>query len=68
MLTIITYLFSGTVRTWDFYAEGKQHKQIIKCRAQNGLKVSPTAVTYNREGKVIACGCADGSIQLWDFR
>ncbi|CAG9761773.1 unnamed protein product [Ceutorhynchus assimilis] len=64
----LTTSSDGTVRTWDFYSFGKQHKQIIKCRAQNGLKVSPTAVTYNKEGKVIACGCADGSIQLWDFR
>ncbi|KAF7282775.1 gastrulation defective protein 1 homolog [Rhynchophorus ferrugineus] len=64
----LTTSSDGTVRTWDFYDGGKNHKQIIKCRAQNGLKVSPTAVTYNRDGKVIACGCADGSIQLWDFR
>ncbi|XP_030767738.1 gastrulation defective protein 1 homolog [Sitophilus oryzae] len=64
----LTTSSDGTVRTWDFYDGGKNHKQIIKCRAQNGLKASPTAVTYNREGKVIACGCADGSIQLWDFR
>ncbi|XP_044767124.1 gastrulation defective protein 1 homolog [Coccinella septempunctata] len=58
----------GTVRTWDFYNGGKNHKAIIKCRAQNGLKVTPTSVTYNREGKVLGCGCADGSIQLWDLR
>ncbi|XP_060520325.1 gastrulation defective protein 1 homolog [Cylas formicarius] len=64
----LTTSADGTVRTWDFYSGGKQHKQLIKCRAQNGLKVSPTAVNYSRDGKVIACGCADGSIQLWDFR
>ncbi|KAK9885825.1 hypothetical protein WA026_013696 [Henosepilachna vigintioctopunctata] len=58
----------GTVRTWDFYNGGKNHKAAIKCRAQNGLKVTPTSITYNREGKVIGCGCADGSIQLWDLR
>ncbi|EFA12723.1 gastrulation defective protein 1 homolog [Tribolium castaneum] len=64
----LTTSADGTVRTWDFYEGGKNHKSIIKCRAQNGLKVSPTAVTYGRDGKVIACGCADGSLQLWDFR
>ncbi|KAH0810152.1 gastrulation defective protein 1 homolog [Tenebrio molitor] len=64
----LTTSADGTVRTWDFYEGGKGHKSIIKCRAQNGLKVSPTAVTYGRDGKVIACGCADGSLQLWDFR
>ncbi|RZC35809.1 gastrulation defective protein 1 -like [Asbolus verrucosus] len=64
----LTTSADGTVRTWDFYEGGKNHKSIIKCRAQNGLKVSPTAVSYGREGKVIACGCADGSLQLWDLR
>ncbi|KAJ8955963.1 hypothetical protein NQ314_006812 [Rhamnusium bicolor] len=64
----LTTSADGTVRTWDFYEGGKHHKQIIKCRAQNGLKVSPASVNYNREGRVISCGCADGSIQLWDFR
>ncbi|CAG9855613.1 unnamed protein product [Phyllotreta striolata] len=64
----LTTSADGTIRAWDFYEGGKHHKQIIKCRAQNGLKTSPTAVNFNREGKVIACGCADGSLQLWDFR
>lgn len=64
----LTSSADGTVRTWDFYEGGKNHKNIIKCRAQNGLKVSPTSVCYGRDGKVIACGCADGSLQLWDLR
>ncbi|KAJ3663522.1 hypothetical protein Zmor_007776 [Zophobas morio] len=64
----LTTSADGTIRTWDFYEGGKNHKSIVKCRAQNGLKVSPTAVTYGRDGKVIACGCADGSLQLWDSR
>lgn len=64
----LTSSADGTVRLWDFYVQGKEHKDIIKCRAANGLKVSPTAITYNREGKLIGCGCADGSIQLWDLR
>ncbi|XP_066151399.1 gastrulation defective protein 1 homolog [Euwallacea fornicatus] len=64
----LTTSSDGTVRTWDFWGEGKQHKHIIKCRAQNGLKTSPTAISYHRDGKVVACGCNDGSIQLWDLR
>lgn len=64
----LTTSSDGTVRTWDFYEGGRNHKSIIKCRAQNGLKVAPTAVNYGRDGKVIACGCADGSLQVWDFR
>ncbi|VEN41924.1 unnamed protein product [Callosobruchus maculatus] len=64
----LTTSADGTCRTWNFYDGGKHHKQLIKCRAQNGLKVSPSAVNYSYDGKVISCGCADGSLQLWDLR
>lgn len=64
----LTAAADGTVRTWDFnYGGGKNHKSIIKCRAHNGLKAIPTSCSYSREGKVIACGCIDGSLQLWDL-
>lgn len=58
----------GTARTWDFYEGGKGHKFLIKCRARNGLKTPPTACCYSRDSRMIGCGCADGSIQLWDPR
>lgn len=64
----LTTSSDGTARTWDLNSGGKTHKSIVKCRAQNGLKTSPTACTYSRDGRVFACGCGDGSIQLWDLR
>lgn len=57
----------STCRIWILYRP-RGHKHLIKCRAQNGVKTVPTACTYSKEGSVVACGCADGSIQMWDHR
>lgn len=57
----------GTCRLWNVY-RSYQHKSIIKVKAANGLKTVPTSCTYNQDGSLIACGCVDGSIQMWDTR
>ncbi|XP_051540679.1 WD repeat-containing protein 70-like [Myxocyprinus asiaticus] len=55
----------GTVRTWDLNSE-KKHKSVFKPRSLQGKKVTPTCCTYSRDGKLIAAGCQDGTIQIWD--
>ncbi|XP_053709793.1 WD repeat-containing protein 70 [Synchiropus splendidus] len=55
----------GTVRTWDVKKE-KNHKSVFKPRSLQGKKVIPTCCTYSRDGKLIAAGCQDGTIQIWD--
>ncbi|KAM8829032.1 WD repeat-containing protein 70 isoform 2-T2 [Spinachia spinachia] len=55
----------GTVRTWDLKSE-KTHKSVFKPRSFQGKKVVPTSCTYSRDGKLIAAGCQDGTIQIWD--
>uniref|UniRef100_A0A8D0E0W5 WD repeat-containing protein 70 n=1 Tax=Salvator merianae TaxID=96440 RepID=A0A8D0E0W5_SALMN len=55
----------GTVRTWDV-TNDKKHKGVFKPRSAQGKRVIPTSCTYNRDGKLIAAGCQDGSIQIWD--
>ncbi|XP_040276894.1 WD repeat-containing protein 70 [Bufo bufo] len=55
----------GTVRTWDV-SNDKKHKSIFKPRSAQGKRVIPTCATYNRDGKLIAAGCQDGTIQIWD--
>ncbi|XP_029434454.1 WD repeat-containing protein 70 isoform X2 [Rhinatrema bivittatum] len=55
----------GTVRTWDVNNE-KKHKNIFKPRSMQGKKVIPTCCAYSRDGKLIAAGCQDGTIQIWD--
>ncbi|XP_053979244.1 gastrulation defective protein 1 homolog [Hylaeus anthracinus] len=57
----------STCRIWILYRP-RGHKHLIKCRAQNGVKTIPTTCGYSREGNVVACGCIDGSIQMWDHR
>lgn len=57
----------STCRLWDV-KKAFHHKNIIKCRAQNGLKTVPTACAFSRDGNLIACACMDGSIQMWDHR
>lgn len=63
----ITCSQDSTCRIWIAYRP-RGHKALIKCRAQNGVKTIPTTCGYSREGSVVACGCIDGSIQMWDHR
>ncbi|XP_068106711.1 WD repeat-containing protein 70 isoform X1 [Hyperolius riggenbachi] len=55
----------GTVRTWEV-SNDKKHKSIFKPRSAQGKRVIPTCATYSRDGKLIAAGCQDGTIQIWD--
>ncbi|XP_013165670.1 PREDICTED: gastrulation defective protein 1 homolog [Papilio xuthus] len=57
----------GTLRLW-LTENPKQHKSVIKPRQQGGLRTNPTACTFSRDGNTVACGCFDGSIQMWDHR
>jgi WD40 repeat protein len=63
----LTCSIDGSIRLWDINDE-KKHKNIIKPRNAQGKKAEPTSCTYSRDGNFIACGCDDGSIQMWDNR
>uniref|UniRef100_A0A7N8Y2L3 WD repeat-containing protein 70 n=1 Tax=Mastacembelus armatus TaxID=205130 RepID=A0A7N8Y2L3_9TELE len=58
-------LWDLTVRTWDLNSE-KKHKSVFKPRSFQGKKVIPTCCTYSRDGKLVAAGCQDGTVQIWD--
>lgn len=62
----LTSSMDSTLRLW--IVKGKEQKTVIKTRAQGGLKTVPTSCTFNRDGTLIAAGCVDGSIQMWDTR
>ncbi|XP_072948241.1 gastrulation defective protein 1 homolog [Epargyreus clarus] len=57
----------GTLRIW-LTENPRQHKSVIKPRQQGGLKTNPTSCAFSRDGNTVACGCFDGSIQMWDHR
>lgn len=63
----LTCSMDSTVRIWEVFSS-KQHKNIIKTRTTGGLRTVPTSCTYNRDATLIATGCSDGSIQMWDTR
>lgn len=62
----LTSSLDSTLRLW--ISKSKEQIQVIKTRAQGGLKTAPTCCTFNRDGTLIAAGCIDGSIQMWDTR
>ena len=39
-----------------------------KVRNKQGKRAVPTALTYCRQGKLLASGNDDGSVQIWDHR
>lgn len=57
----------GTLRLWKV-DDPKKHKNVIKPRAQGGLRAIPIGCCYSRDGQLVAAGCNDGSIQMWDHR
>ncbi|KAG1683997.1 WD repeat-containing protein 70 [Nymphon striatum] len=63
----LTCANDGTVRLWDVN-EPKKQKKVLKPRSRNGLRTSPTSCSYSGDGKLVACACQDGSIQMWDHR
>lgn len=63
----LTCSLDSTLRIWEV-PHFRQQKNVIKARAQGGLRATPTSCTYNRDGTLIAAGCQDGSIQMWDTR
>ncbi|XP_005180371.2 gastrulation defective protein 1 homolog [Musca domestica] len=63
----LTAAMDGTLRIWKGIKNKEQHT-VIKIRAQGGLKTNASSCAYNRDATLIAAGCIDGSIQMWDTR
>jgi len=62
----ITCAIDGTVRLWDLKGEGKTQKALIRFKDKQGRRTIPTCCTYSPDGRWIAAGCQDGSIQIYD--
>lgn len=63
----LTAALDGTLRIWQGL-RAKEQLQVIKTRAQGGLRTNASACNFNRDATLIAAGCVDGSIQTWDTR
>lgn len=72
----LTVANDGTVRQWDVEERKKdmfgcvvmEHFDVRKVRNKQGKRSTPTACTYDRQGRMIATGNDDGSIQIWDCK
>lgn len=53
----------GTVRLWDM--EGMKQKTVIKPTLSKPQRTAVTACRYSPDGRFIAAGLVDGTIQLW---
>ncbi|KAL0459344.1 UNVERIFIED_CONTAM: WD repeat-containing protein 70 [Sesamum latifolium] len=65
--TILTSSEDGSLRIWDVN-DFKSQKQVIKPKLSRPGRVPVTTCTWDREGKRIAGGIGDGSIQVWNIK
>lgn len=61
----------GSLRLWDItdYKDITKcintQRKVIKTKNAGGKRAVPTTCCYSRDGKLIAAGCDEGSIQIW---
>lgn len=65
--TILTSSEDGSLRIWDVN-DFKSQKQVIKPKLARPGRTPVTTCAWDREGKCIAGGIADGSIQIWNLK
>ncbi|KDP26452.1 hypothetical protein JCGZ_17610 [Jatropha curcas] len=65
--TILTSSEDGSLRIWDVN-DFKSQKQVIKPKLSRPGRIPVTTCAWDREGKCIAGGIGDGSIQIWNLK
>lgn len=65
--TILTSSEDGSLRVWDVN-DFKSQKQVIKPKLARPGRVPVTTCTWDCDGKSIAGGIGDGSIQIWSIK
>lgn len=65
--TILTSSEDGSLRIWDVN-DFKSQKQVIKPKLARPARVPVTTCAWDHEGKSIAGGIGNGSIQIWNLK
>ncbi|GLT41477.1 hypothetical protein SLA2020_155380 [Shorea laevis] len=65
--TILTSSEDGSLRIWDVN-DFKSQKQVIKPKLARPGRVPVTTCAWDHEGKCIAGGIGDGSMQIWNLK
>ncbi|KAL2565916.1 hypothetical protein AAZV13_19G134900 [Glycine max] len=65
--TILTSSEDGSLRIWDVN-DFKSQKQVIKPKLARPGRVPVTTCAWDHDGKCIAGGIGDGSIQIWNIK
>jgi WD40 repeat protein len=71
-LNKILFVFR-TIRLWnidDYKAVTRcinTQRKVIKTKNANGKRAIPFSCCYSHDGKLIAAGCDDGSLQIWKY-
>eukprot|EP00271_Cylindrocystis_brebissonii_P004926 TRINITY_DN16869_c0_g1_i2.p1 TRINITY_DN16869_c0_g1~~TRINITY_DN16869_c0_g1_i2.p1 ORF type:complete len:815 (-),score=192.18 TRINITY_DN16869_c0_g1_i2:440-2884(-) len=65
--TALTSSEDGSVRIWDT-ANFKTQKQVVKPRLARPGRISVTACTWGPDGRNVAAGLVDGSLQVWNVK
>ncbi|KAL1350151.1 hypothetical protein HN51_014301 [Arachis hypogaea] len=65
--TILTSSEDGSLRIWDVN-DFKSQKQVIKPKLARPGRVPVTTCAWDHDGKRIAGGIGDGSIQVWSIK
>eukprot|EP01018_Ginkgo_biloba_P021759 Gb_32940 [translate_table: standard] len=65
--TILTSSEDGSLRIWDVN-EFRSQKQVIKPKLARPGRVPVTTCAWGRDGKCVAGGVGDGSIQVWNLK
>ncbi|XP_010540925.1 PREDICTED: WD repeat-containing protein 70 [Tarenaya hassleriana] len=65
--TILTSSEDGSLRIWDVNNFNSQ-KQVIKPKLARPGRVPVTTCAWDRDGKCIAGGIGDGSVQIWNLK
>ena len=54
-----------TTRVWEIKKDKLVQTQVLKARDSHGRKTVVSSLCYSHDGRHLATGCHDGSVQIW---